>query len=319
MRPKTRKTCLPTTELRPPSSSLSRKTNASSGLDRRLPCPQSFFCVETILRLTEARLGPTAPTRTIMNATVFPMRADAKQSASKSKAGAGQLPAQRILVVDDEDDLLELVRYNLTKEGFEVECTGTGEEALRSARRQPPDLIVLDWMLPNVDGLEVCRRLKGDSKTREIPIVMLTAKGEESDMIVGLERGADDYIAKPFSPKVLAARVRALLRRHEARRREQLETTIEVHELAIHPGRHEVMLAGQPLELTYTEFALLQFLAKRPGWAYTRMQIVDAVKGEDYPVTERSVDVQVAGLRKKLGTFGSSIETVRGVGYRFRA
>ena len=139
MRPKTGKTCLPTPELRPPSSSLSRKTNASSGIDRRLPCPQSFFCVETILRLTEARLGPTAPTRTIMNATVFPMRADAKQSASKSKAGAGQLPAQRILVVDDEDDLLELVRYNLTKEGFEVECTGTGEEALRSARRQITD------------------------------------------------------------------------------------------------------------------------------------------------------------------------------------
>jgi two-component system alkaline phosphatase synthesis response regulator PhoP len=241
-----------------------------------------------------------------------------KRSPVKSKAGNEGL-APRILVVDDEEDLQELVRYNLSKEGYVVECVGTGEDALKAARRQPPDLIVLDLMLPSVDGLEVCRRLKGDSKTRGIPIVMLTAKGEEGDMIAGLERGADDYVAKPFSPRVLAARVRALLRRHESQRQEELETTIDVHDLSIHPGRHEVTLAGQPLELTYTEFALLQFLAKRPGWAYTRMQIVDAVKGEDYPVTERSVDVQVAGLRKKLGAFGSYIETVRGVGYRFRA
>ena len=164
-----------------------------------------------------------------------------------------------------------------------------------------------------------CRRLKSDSKTRDVPIIMLTAKSEESDMIAGLERGADDYIAKPFSPRVLGARIKAQLRRHETQRRAELETTIDAHELSIHPGRHEVTLAGQPIELTYTEFALLQFLAKRPGWAYTRSQIVDAVKGEDYPVTERSVDVQVAGLRKKLGEFGSYIETVRGVGYRFRS
>ena len=148
---------------------------------------------------------------------------------------------------------------------------------------------------------------------------MLTAKGEESDMVAGLERGADDYIAKPFSPRVLSARVKALLRRTEADSKANQETTLDVHELSIHPGRHEVTLAGELIDLTYTEFALLQFLAKRPGWAYTRTQIVDAVKGEDYPVTERSVDVQVAGLRKKLGTFGTYIETVRGVGYRFRA
>jgi two-component system phosphate regulon response regulator PhoB len=225
----------------------------------------------------------------------------------------------RILVVDDEEDLLELVRYNLAKDGYLVECVTTGEEALKAARREPPDLIVLDWMLPSVDGLEVCRRLKGEARTRDVPIVMLTAKGEEGDMIAGLERGADDYIAKPFSPRVLSARVRALLRRGEARKRSEMETTIDVHELSIHPGRHEATLAGRPVELTYTEFALLQFLARRPGWAFTRTQIVDAVKGEDYPVTERSVDVQVAGLRKKLGTFGSYIETVRGVGYRFRA
>ena len=230
-----------------------------------------------------------------------------------------QAGGQSVLVVDDEEDLLELVRYNLTREGFRVICVATGEEALKAARKQPPDLIVLDLMLPAVDGLEVCRRLKGEPKTRDIPIIMLTAKSEESDMVAGLERGADDYIAKPFSPRVLTARVKALLRRRESEVRAELETTIDVHELSIHPGRHEVTLAGQPLELTYTEFALLQFLAKRPGWAYTRSQIVDAVKGEDYPVTERSVDVQVAGLRKKLGDFGTYIETVRGVGYRFRA
>ncbi len=241
-----------------------------------------------------------------------------KQLSSRQKPGTEQT-VQRILVVDDEEDLLELVRYNLSKEGYQVECVATGEDALKAARRQPPDLIVLDLMLPSVDGLEVCRRLKNDSKTRDVPIIMLTAKSEESDMIAGLERGADDYIAKPFSPRVLGARIKALLRRHEARRQSEMETTIDVHDLSIHPGRHEVTLAGQMLELTYTEFALLQFLAKRPGWAYTRSQIVDAVKGEDYPVTERSVDVQVAGLRKKLGEFGSYIETVRGVGYRFRS
>jgi len=225
----------------------------------------------------------------------------------------------RILVVDDEEDLLELVRYNLVKHGYQVECVGTGEDALKSARREPPDLIVLDLMLPAVDGLEVCRRLKSEPKTRDVPIVMLTAKGEDTDVVAGLERGADDYIAKPFSPKVLTARIRALLRRNESRRQSELETTIAVHELSIHPGRREATIAGTPLDLTYTEFALLLFLARRPGWAYTRTQIVDAVKGEDYPVTERSVDVQVAGLRKKLGEHESYIETVRGVGYRFRA
>jgi two-component system alkaline phosphatase synthesis response regulator PhoP len=237
----------------------------------------------------------------------------------RSKPAGEPVGGHHVLVVDDEEDLLELVRYNLTREGYRVTCVATGEDALRAVRKQPPDLIVLDLMLPAVDGLEVCRRLKGDSKTRDVPIIMLTAKSEESDMVLGLERGADDYIAKPFSPRVLSARVKALLRRKEAERQAELETTIDVRELSIHPGRHEVTLAGKPLELTYTEFALLQFLAKRPGWAYTRTQIVDAVKGEDYPVTERSVDVQVAGLRRKLGDFGSYIETVRGVGYRFRA
>jgi two-component system, OmpR family, alkaline phosphatase synthesis response regulator PhoP len=244
-------------------------------------------------------------------------RADALDMPHRNRDS--QKPAKpRVLVVDDEDDLLELVRYNLAKDGYEVECVGSGEQALLSARTNPPDLVVLDLMLPAVDGLEVCRRLKADAKTRDVLIVMLTAKGEEADMVAGLERGADDYIAKPFSPRVLSARVRALLRREEARRLEEREVTIDVHELSIHPGRHEATLAGRLLELTYTEFALLTFLARRPGWAFSRAQIVDAVKGTDYPVTERSVDVQVAGLRRKLGDHGHYVETVRGVGYRFR-
>ena len=254
-----------------------------------------------------------------MPLTTLSSGASVKSSLTTPPSGNGSQISYEILVVDDEDDLLELVRYTLSKAGHAITCASTGEDALTLARKQPPDLIVLDLMLPGIDGMEVCRRLKADSKTRDIPIIMLTAKTEEADVISGLDRGADDYITKPFSPRVLAARVKSLLRRKDAELRSQLETTIEVRELSIHPGRHEVKISGEPLELTYTEFALLQFLAKRPGWAYTRTQIVDAVKGEDYPVTERSVDVQVAGLRKKLGAFGNNIETVRGVGYRFRA
>src|SRR5215471_4511692 len=225
---------------------------------------------------------------------------------------------ERILVVDDEEDLLELLNYNLTKEGFRVSCVGTGEEALSEARSVLPDLVLLDLLLPSVDGLEVCRLLKSDFKTQHIPIIMLTAKSEEADVVSGLELGADDYLAKPFSTRVLLARIKAVLRR-KAKGSANESDSIRIRELVIHPGRHEVLLGGQQLDLTFTEFKLLHFLARKPGWAFTRSQIVDAVKGEDYPVTERSVDVQVVGLRKKLGDFGSqNIETVRGVGYRFK-
>ena len=239
-----------------------------------------------------------------------------KQHPGKTRTGEAEQAS--ILVVDDEEDLLELVRFNLAREGYAVTCVTSGEEAIKVVRRDAPDLVVLDLMLPGFDGLEVCRRLKADPRTRETPIVMLTAKGEERDIVAGLDRGADDYITKPFSPRVLSARIKALLRRRESERAADQEAVVEVHELTIHPGRHEVVLAGKSLDLTYTEFALLHFLARRPGWAFTRTQIVDAVKGEDYPVTERSVDVQVAGLRKKLGDHASYVETVRGVGYRFR-
>src|SRR6185369_1651515 len=171
--------------------------------------------------------------------------------------------------------------------------------------------------LPVVDGLDVCRRLKSDPRTQHVPILMLTAKTEEADVVAGLELGADDYLGKPFSPRVLLARIKAVLRR-QTREPADEQGVIQIHELLIHPGRHEVLAAGRPVELTLTEFRLLHFLARRPGWAFTRSQIVDAVKGEDYPVTERSVDVQVAALRRKLGPFGRYVETVRGVGYRFK-
>jgi two-component system phosphate regulon response regulator PhoB len=224
---------------------------------------------------------------------------------------------EKILVVDDEEDILELVRYNLAREGYDVIRAASGEEGLEKVAATLPDLIVLDLMLPGIDGLEVAKRLKNDSKTRNIPIVMLTAKGEEADIVTGLELGADDYITKPFSPRVLTARVKAVTRRH-TKSSGDADEVIHVHELVIHPGRREVVVDGEPIELTYTEFQVLYLLAKRPGWVSTRSQIVDGVRGDDYPVTDRSVDVQIVGLRKKLGPYGKYIQTVRGVGYRFK-
>lgn len=224
---------------------------------------------------------------------------------------------QTILVVDDEEDILELVRFNLSREGYSVTCAATGEEARDILKTRQVDLLVLDLMLPGMDGLELTRRLKNESRARNLPIIMLSAKGEEADIVTGLELGADDYVTKPFSPRVLIARVRAVLRR-------QLQPPVddgeilEIYDLSIHPGRRTVTVGGVPVDLTYTEFQVLFFLAKRPGWVFTRSQIVDAVRGDDYPVTDRSVDVQIVGLRKKLGESGRYIETVRGVGYRFK-
>ena len=223
---------------------------------------------------------------------------------------------EKILVVDDEEDILELVKHHLVREGYRVVCAETGEKALTRAREASIDLIVLDLMLPGMDGLEITKVLKSDSKTRHIPIVMLTAKGEEADIVTGLELGGDDYITKPFSPRVLLARVKAMLRRHP-RETDDDTAVIQIHDLVIHPGRRNVTINRQTIDLTFTEFQVLYFLAKRPGWVFTRTQIVDAVRGDDYPVTDRSVDVQIVGLRKKLGEYGKYIETVRGVGYRF--
>ncbi len=223
----------------------------------------------------------------------------------------------KILVVDDEEDILELVKYNLEKDGYRVTCVTTGEHALENIKSEIPDAIVLDLMLPGQDGLDVCRKLKGSPETSAVPILMLTAKGEDADIVTGLELGADDYVTKPFSPRVLLARIRAVLRRRNKEGADE-NTVLSVGELTIDPARHEVKVNGEQTLLTATEFRILQYLARRPGWVFSRDQIISAVKGEDYPVTERSVDVQIVSLRKKLGDSGNLIETVRGVGYRFR-
>jgi two-component system phosphate regulon response regulator PhoB len=227
------------------------------------------------------------------------------------------LAKEKILVIEDDEDILELVRYNLSREGYQVTCVTSGEEGLKKAKSATYNLIILDLMLPAVDGLEVCRNLKAYPKTVDIPVVMLTAKGEEADIVVGLELGADDYITKPFSPKVLIARIRACLRR-KTKEPVDKDSVVKIDDLVIHPGRHQVLIEGKPINLTLTEFRLLHLLARRPGWVFTRDQIVSAVRGEDYIVTDRTVDVQIVGLRKKLGMSGKYIETVRGIGYRFR-
>ncbi len=226
---------------------------------------------------------------------------------------------KHILVVEDEEDILALIHYNLTREGFRSTCATSGEEALRIVQKDPPDLVILDLMLPGIDGLEVCRILKNKAETRSVAVLMVTAKGEEVDVVAGLEMGADDYVTKPFSPRILIARARAVLRRNEDSE-ESIEPSevIKAAGLLIHLGRNEVLVDGAPVELTYTEFRVLHFLASRPGWVFTRYQIVNAVRGDDYSVTDRAVDVQIVGLRKKLGAYGKLIETVRGVGYRFK-
>lgn len=222
---------------------------------------------------------------------------------------------RKILVVDDEEPILELVKHHLEKEGFRVIFAKTGEEAIEKATSDSPDLIVLDLMLPGIQGLDVAKILKARAETQHIPIVMLTAKAEETDMVVGLEVGADDYVIKPFSPKVLVARVKAVLRRMKELKESKL---INLGELKIDLKSHEVTYKGQLITLTNTEFKILSELAKRPNWVFTRYQIVDMVHGEDYAVTERSVDVAISSLRKKLGEAGSLIGTVRGVGYKLR-
>lgn len=223
---------------------------------------------------------------------------------------------ESILIVEDDEDIVELVRYNLAREGYVLHTAMTGEAALKTVKAKRPDLVLLDLMLPELDGLEVCKRLKADEDFKAIPVMMMTAKGEEADVVTGLEMGADDYLTKPFSPRVLVARVRAILRRRP--RNTDAQDTLKIHNLVIHPGRHEVLVDGEPVVLTHTEFRVLHYLARRPGWVFTRYQIVDAVHGETHAVTERSVDVQIVGLRKKLGASGDHVETVRGVGYRFR-
>ena len=236
-------------------------------------------------------------------------------------AGAEEVCAmakKNVFVVEDEEDILDLIRHHLSKEGYAVSTSTNGAEAVRAILRKPPDLVLLDLMLPGMNGLDVCRRLTREPKTADVPILMVTAKDEESDVVAGLELGADDYVVKPFRMKELVARVRAALRRQKPTAVDA-DAPVRALDVEITPGKHEVLVGGKPVEMTFSELRILHLLASRPGWVLTRDQIVDAVRGEDYAVTDRAVDVQIVGIRRKLGDRADYVETVRGVGYRFRS
>ncbi len=226
------------------------------------------------------------------------------------------MAGEKILVIDDEKDIGELLEYNLGKEGYRVVSTYNGEEALRFIQGELPGLIILDLMLPGIDGLEVCRILKRDARTSGIPVIMLTAKGEEADIVAGLELGADDYVTKPFKVRELLARIRAILRRLSSKVEER--EIIKIGDLVIDSLKHEVILKGKPLELTSTEFNLLKCLASNPGRVFTRDQLLNKVWGEEIVVVDRTVDVHIRRLRQKLKTASSHIITIRGIGYKFK-
>lgn len=224
---------------------------------------------------------------------------------------------QTILVVEDEEDLREIIIYNLNRDNFQTIGVETGEQAIEQATKLKPDLIILDLMLPGMNGLDVCRQVKQDTGTQAIPIIIVSAKGEEADIVTGLELGADDYIPKPFSPRILLARVRAVLRRLKQDTNQKL-SELTIDSLTIDTNKFQLSIDGLPVELTKSEFKILHFLASHRGWVFTRYQIIDAIRGDKYVVTERAIDVQITGLRKKLGDYAALIKTVRGVGYRFK-
>ena len=224
---------------------------------------------------------------------------------------------EKILVIEDEADILEVIEYNLRREGYRVSGSLDGEQGLQQAKKDNPDLVVLDLMLPGMDGLEVCRQLKSDPLTRTTPVIILTAKSEETDVIVGLGVGADDYVTKPFRPKELIARVQAVLRRGPLRT-ETSGPRVVRGEIVIDTARHEVLVRGQAVTFTPTELRLLHFLAGHPGRVFTRGHLLSRVIGEDAVVTDRNVDVHIRSVRQKLGDLRDAIETVRGIGYRFK-
>ncbi len=225
-----------------------------------------------------------------------------------------------ILVVEDDMDIQQLVSYHLIRAGYNVSCADSGEQGLQLLTEEKFSAVILDLMLPGKTGIEVCTSIREDSQNQHIPVIMLTALGEEDDIVTGLSGGADDYVTKPFSPKVLMARVKAVLRRESDKRPTdaEAEEVITMHDLRIIPRRHKAMVGGKAVQLTTTEFTILVLLARRPGWVFSRQQIIDQVRGYDYSVTPRAVDVQIFGLRKKLGETGKNIETVRGIGYRLK-
>jgi len=227
----------------------------------------------------------------------------------------------QVLIVEDEPAIAELIQFHLERDGLDAKVVHSGRTALDVIKRSPPDLVILDLMLPEIGGMEICRRLKQQESTRQIPVVMVTAKGEEADVVAGIELGADDYVTKPFSPRVLVARVRNVLRRRAggdtATDGAPDRLVLMGGDLVIDPGRHIVVCRGRQLDLTLTEFMLLQYLASRPGFVRTRDQIISAVHGRNTVLSSRTVDVHITALRRKLGELAECIETVRGVGYRF--
>jgi len=244
-------------------------------------------------------------------------------SEGRVVANRGAVLKHSILIVEDEVDIREMVGYNLSKEGYEIVGVGSGEEALALVDSRPFDVVLLDLMLPGVDGLSVCREVKQHPNGRSTAIIIISAKRDETDIVVGLKLGADDYITKPFSPRLLTARIEAVLRRVAADGAEEAEPErppepIILHDLEIHPGQHLVYRAGEPIELSRTEFQVLYLLACKPGWVFTRGQILNELYGGKHAVTDRAVDVQIVGLRKKLGPAGKYVETVHGVGYLFK-
>jgi phosphate regulon transcriptional regulator PhoB len=222
---------------------------------------------------------------------------------------------QKILIVEDDRDIVEMVEYNLKEEGYTTVSALNGEDGVNSARRERPDLIILDIMLPVMDGFEVCRALKSEEATARIPIIVLSAKSQETDKVVGLELGADDYVTKPFSPRELIARIRAIMRRGAE---QQDSSIIEKGDIIIDSAKHKVSVRGEKVTLTTTEFKILEYMARRPGVVMSRYQILDAVSGEEAVVCDRTVDAHIKSLRRKLGAAKDYIETVRGAGYRFK-
>ena len=225
---------------------------------------------------------------------------------------------EKIILIEDEADILEVIQYNLTREGYKVLTSKDGEQGLAKVRKEAPDLVLLDLMLPGLDGLEVCKKLKEDPVTRPIPIVMVTAKGEESDIVLGLGIGADDYVVKPFSPKELLARVKAVLRRGPLKEERGGGERIVRPGLVIDASRHEVRVDGKAVDFTATELRLLHFLASHPGRVFTRDHLLSRVIGEDAVVVDRNIDVHIRAIRQKIGEHREFIDTIRGVGYRFR-
>jgi two-component system phosphate regulon response regulator PhoB len=225
---------------------------------------------------------------------------------------------EQILVIDDSPEISALIDKKLGPEGYSIVSAESGEAGLESIRANKPDIVILDLGLPGIDGFDVCREIREDAEIKDLPVIMLSAKDGESDVVAGLELGADDYVTKPFSPKILLARIRSSLRK---RRQGALseDSPVEYREISLHPAKFEVRVAGEVVEFTPTEFKTLSFLLRRPGWVFTRDQITEGIHGPGYVVVPRAVDMQIVALRRKLGPYGDYIETVRGIGYRMAA